>query len=226
MRVHPFVIPIALIVILMGMIFGAQMVGAWSVSGKTLVEDGKLSAADLKGWMTLQQVMDGLGKTKEEVYAAGGIPSDVPATTALKDLEGIVPGFEISTLRTRLAAKPGTTAPAVPAAPAAPVAPTATPTAKATPATAGTPGAKATDPAAHVTPTPLPPGQVLPADQIKGKHTLKEVSEQCAVPLDKLLAELGLAGVSPDTAIKDLIAQGKLADVTDVQKVVARLQGK
>ncbi len=67
----------------------------------------------------------------------------------------------------------------------------------------------------------------MPADQIKGKMTLKDVGTQCAVPLDKLLQKLNLpANTSADTAIKDLIAQGKLSEVTDVQRVVAELQAR
>ncbi len=74
-------------------------------------------------------------------------------------------------------------------------------------------------------PTPLPPGQVLPADQIKGRMTLREVSEQCAVPLDQLLAALNLpSDTDPNVAIKDLISQGTLSDVTVVKDAVAKLQ--
>ena len=53
------------------------------------------------------------------------------------------------------------------------------------------------------------------------------MSEQCVVPLDKLLAGLKLdPNTDPNTAIKDLISAGKLTEVTDVQKVVAELQKK
>ena len=49
-------------------------------------------------------------------------------------------------------------------------------------------------------PTPLPEGQILPADQIKGRMTLREVSDQCAVDLDALLAALNLPqDTDPDT---------------------------
>jgi len=55
--------------------------------------------------------------------------------------------------------------------------------------------------------------------------TLKEVSEQCQVPLSKILEGLKLpANTDPNTAIKDLVSQGKITEVTDVQKVVAELQ--
>jgi hypothetical protein len=74
-------------------------------------------------------------------------------------------------------------------------------------------------------PTPLPPGQVLPADQIKGRMTLREVSEQCAVPLEKILEALKLpAGTDPDAAVKDLVAQGVFAELEILRLAVADLQ--
>jgi hypothetical protein len=187
-----------------------------------------MTAADLKGWMTLQQVIDGLQVPKDIVYDLGKIPADVPTSTALKDLEKIVPDFETSTLRDALTARLGTPAasstvqPTSASAPVTPIVatPNVTPMPTAVPTTHASTGT-------GTGPTPLPPGQVLPADEIKGRMTLQDVSQQCAVPLDKVISGLKLpADTDPNTAIKDLIAQGKIADVTDVQQVVAPLQTK
>jgi hypothetical protein len=66
----------------------------------------------------------------------------------------------------------------------------------------------------------------LPADQIKGRMTLREVSEQCAVDLDALRTALKLPqDTDPDTQIKALIEEGDLDEVTQVQEAVAALQG-
>ncbi len=55
--------------------------------------------------------------------------------------------------------------------------------------------------------------------------TLCEVSDQCAVPLDKLLTGLNLApDTDPNTALKDLIGDRKIAQVTVVQQVAGELQ--
>jgi len=130
----------------------------------------------------------------------------------------------VTTLREKLTAYYASASPTTTAG-TAQVAATPTPQATAIPGATAT--AKAASGETHATPTPLLAGQVLPADQIKGKNTLKEVSEQCVVPLDKLLAELKLdPKTDPNIAIKDLISQGKLTEVTDVQKVVAELQKK
>jgi hypothetical protein len=223
MRVNRFLMPLIVIVTLLGTTLIAQAAGFWSTSGKDSVDLENMSAADIKGWMTLQQVMDGLQISKEELYAVGSIPLDIPADTALKDLEGVVPDFEISTLREKLAAP----ARSAPIEPLAPIEPTPTPTPVATPVhTQPVTGTHSGD-GTGLGPTPLPPGQVLPADQIKGRLTLREVADQCAVPLEQLLAALNLpANTDPSTAIKDLINAGTLAEVTAVKDAVAKLQGK
>lgn len=220
MRVNRFLMPIVVIVALLGTTLIAQAAGFWSTSGKDSIDLANMSAADIKGWMTLQQVMDGLKISKEELYAVGGLPLDVSADTALKDLEGVVPDFEISLLREKLAA------------PASPIEATPLPQPTATPQPASTPvdtqpitGTQHSGDGTGLGPTPLPPGQVLPAGQIKGRMTLRDVSEQCAISLDQLLAALSLPpDTDPSAAIKDLISQGKLADVTAVKDAAAKLQ--
>lgn len=237
MRVNPFLVPIIVIAALLGSSLIAQAGGFWSTSGRTSVNLDNLTAVDLKGWMTLQQVMDGMKISKEQLYAAGNIPLDVPTSTALKELEGLVPDFEVSTLREKLGAPAGYVpeemlsgehdmAPMAEPTPTPLPQPTATPIVHTQPITgthAGPGAGTGTGPG----PTPLPPGQILPADQIKGRMTLREVADQCAVPLDQLLAALNLpADLDPNTAIKDLINTGRIADVDPVRAAVAGLQQK
>ena len=222
MRVNRFLMPIIVIVALLGTTFIAQAAGFWSTSGKDSIDLENMTSADIKGWMTLQQVMDGLQISKEELYAVGGIPLDIPTETALKELEGVVPDFEISTLREKLAA------PANPIEPLAPIEPTPLPQPTATPIhTQSITGTLHTGDGTGIGPTPLPPGQVLPADQIKGRMTLREVADQCAVPLDQLLAALSLPpDTNPNIALKDLANAGQISEVTVVKDAVAKLQAK
>ena len=225
MRINRFFMPIIVIVALLGTTLIAQAAGFWSTSGKDSTDLENMSAADIKGWMTLQQEMDGLKISKEELYSVGGIPLDIPAEKALKDLEGVVPDFEISTLRDKLAAPANLIEPLAPIEPTPVPTPTATPvhTQPPTGAITGTHSGDGTG----IGPTPLPPGQVLPADQIKGRMTLREVADQCAVPFDQLLAALNLPlDTDANVAIKDLISQGTLSEVTMVKDAVAKLQAK
>ena len=250
MTVNKYLMPIIAIAALIAVVLGARLTGDWIVSGKQ-IPLGDMTAADIKGWMTLQNVSDGLKIPLPDLYKLAGIPegADVPPTTAMKDLEGLVEGFEVSLLREAAAAYlAGSGAPAqapasepapptATAAPATPV-PTQLPAPEAT-ATSAPPRAAA--PEATMTPhtprstgegtgdgpTPLPPGQVLSYEQIKGKMTLQEIADQCAVPLAELLAALTLpANTNPATAVKSLVADGTVAEVAAVRDAVRVLQGK
>jgi hypothetical protein len=253
MRVNRFVLPIVMMVALLGTALVAQAAGLWSTSGRDATNLANMTPADVKGWMTLQQVMDGIGIAQAELYPLASIPMEVPPSTALKDLEPLVPDFSVTTLRDKLtawasASNPPASSLSAPAAGGTAAAGGTPEPAGATPVPPESSGATATpQPAAAVTtaplaspthvagsgdgtgtgPTPLPAGQILPANQIKGKLTLQQVSDQCAVPLEALLTELGLpATTNPNTALKDLVSQGALTEVTQVQTAVAKLQGK
>ena len=240
MRVNPIFVPLLFVFVLLGTVFGSQLLGLWSVTGRSAVNTANMTAADLKGWMTLTDVMTGIKISKPELYDLMKIPADVPETAALKDLEKIVPGFETSTLRDALTAR-GAVAPApvqaaptavapTPVAPApvapAPAAPAIQPTVRIT-GTGALSATHASDDGLRPTPTALPPGVTLTVDQIKGSMTLRQVSEQTGVPLGAILEALKLpADVGVDTALKDLISAGKLTEVTQVRDAVTRLQGK
>ncbi len=99
MRINPLIPPIIVIGVIFGVITGADKAGLWSTSGRTSVNMQSMSALDIKGWMTIQQVSDGLGIPVEVVRAKLNVPADAPDSTAMKDLEKIVPGFETSTAR-------------------------------------------------------------------------------------------------------------------------------
>jgi len=226
MSVNRYLLPIVVISTLLGTVLGSQVLGWWSTSGRTSVDLDQLSPDEIKGWMTLQQVADGLSLSLGEVYQIGGIPAAVPPETALKDLEEII---EVSALRDGLASYISGRESAEPTAePTFNPEATAVPTAK-TPVPTSAASVESREQAQHtgdgIGPTPLPPGEILPANQIKGRMTLRDVSEQCAVELDTLSAALNLPpDTDPDTQLKTLIGEGVLDEVTEVQEAVALLQ--
>lgn len=248
MRVNRYLLPLFGVVPLVAVVLIAQLTGNWSTSGRDSVDLANMKPEDIKGWMTWQQVSDGFGIPLDELYALAGVPADIPASTALKDMEGLLEGFETTTVREALASYlAGTT---VPAAAVEPVQPAASDRATLAPAEApvapvplptSAPAATAEPPAAgeHIPqnegvpqgdgtgtgPTPLPPGQVLPASEIKGRHTLADIAQQCAVPLDQLVAALGLpADIASSTEVKDLVENGSVAEVQTVRDAVSALQ--
>lgn len=234
MTINKYFMPALVFVALFATIGVTRLTGDWIISGKQ-IPMGDMKAADLKGWMTLQQVADALAIPLDAVYQLAGVtdPANVPATTALKDLEKSVPGFSTMTLRTKaadyLAGKPAAPQPTVAPVAQPTIAPTVAPAVTAMPHTPQ-PGAGAGEGAGSGTgtgPTPLPAGQLLPADQIKGSMTLKDVASQTGVPLDKLLASLKLpANTNPNTQLKTLMSEGKVGDVQVVRDAVLGLLGK
>ena len=230
MRLNPFYMPALTVILMFGTVFGSQAVGLWSTSGRDTTTLEAMSPDDVKGWMTLQQVSAGIPIPVTDLYALMGIPADIPAGTALKDLEGIVPDFEVSTLRTRLAEWLGGTAPA-----AAPIEASSTPPPlESTPIARPTATPEALAPTATHVAEPLGdgPGSGAGAGQgqiaactIRGRMTLAEVSAECGIAPEALLAALDLpTGTALETAVKDLANQGLVADVQTIQVAVATLQ--
>ena len=251
MRVNKFLLPLFGVVPMVAIVLIAQLTGNWSTSGRATVDMANMKPEDIKGWMTWQEVSDGFGIPLDELYALTGVPNDIPPTTAMKDMEGLLDGFETTAVREVVAAYlAGDVKPAEPAMDE--VTPRVEPTQDAAPLVEPVPAATATQPDAadvapvqpaatqeHVPagdgsgdstgdgtgPTPLPPGQILPAAEIKGRHTLVEIAQQSAVPLDELIVALNLpVGVDPNTQVKDLVSSGAVAEVQTVRDAVAELQ--
>lgn len=242
MRVNKWLVPTLALLLLLGTVGIAQANGWWIVSGKEMVNVEQLTGgADVKGWMTLQQVADGVDIDTAALYAQLGLAADIPPETALKDLEKIVAGFEVSVVREVVDSVLGNAAPAsdAPAAASAtPIAVESTPTAAptATPASAAAPTAPPTAATEH---TPqgdgsgagtgggeegVPPA-VTGALDIKGRHTLQEIADATGIALADLLTALNLpADTDPGTAVRDLVEAGLVSEVEEIRTTVAELQ--
>ncbi len=109
MKINPFVYGLMVLGVFLGIIFGFQSAGVWSTSGKADASGNRIqpSAADvnsIKGWMTLEQVSATFGVSPAEILSAFNLPSETPASTALKELESET--FDITALRTWLQNRP------------------------------------------------------------------------------------------------------------------------
>ena len=88
----------------------AKLAGVWSTSGKLTAsgEQVQITGADpaeIKGWMTINDVITAYQVPKEQFYAQFQIPADLPIATPLKDIEPLVPDFSVTTVRDWLAAR-------------------------------------------------------------------------------------------------------------------------
>ncbi|MFN8146748.1 MAG: hypothetical protein U0R76_04690 [Candidatus Nanopelagicales bacterium] len=126
-RVPALALPAIALLLGGGVVVAAQASGHWATTGRDALtssvaqpsgSDGERapgtgsdstalpsSPEDVKGWMTLQQVVDARfpGVTESGLRSRFGIPASTGLDTALKDLDGAVAGFDVATLRTWLA---------------------------------------------------------------------------------------------------------------------------
>lgn len=238
-KVNKYLMPIMVVAGLLGTVWVAKATGAWQTSGRGQIlrdESGQADPAGIKGWMTLTDVSDTYGVPLDALYVLIGASLDVPPESALKDLEKLVPDMEVSTVRAGVAAYlEGTWSPAdgrydygasshEGTGEAPTPAPTSTPQAAQdhVPQGPGSGGGEGTEPA-----WALPQdGSPLPGSEIKGRMTLQEVVEYCLVPMDYLIAELGLPeDVDAQLWMRDLASQFGI-EVMTVREAVDRYQAQ
>jgi hypothetical protein len=228
-RVNRFLIPVLAVLTLLGSVWVAKAAGIWQTSGRGQVlldESGQADPMGIKGWMTLNDVSETYGVPLDELYIMIGASTDVPPDTALKDLEKLVPGTEVWALREAVGAyldgeREGDAKKEVPP-------PTPTPTPEPVPDTEHVPqGAGEGRGEGFGEGFSLPQdGSRLPGAEIKGRMTVQEVIDHCQVPLEYLVAELGLpADVDTNLWMRDLANQYGI-EVGTVREVVERYQAE
>jgi hypothetical protein len=248
-RVNKLLMPALVIVALLGSVWVAKAVDLWQTSGRGQVlldADGQPDPAGIKGWMTLADVSETYGVPLDAVYVLIGADAGLPPETAMKDLEKLVPGMEVWAVREGVAAYlAGTWAPemgrfepegtsledhgaSVPVEPTTTSQPTPTPQ-PAPLSTAehlsqgGGQGRGQGEGAGSGFVLPQD-GSRLPGAEIWGRMTLQEVVDYCQVPLEYLIAELGLPDdVDVHLRMSNLASQLGV-EVLTVRDVVTRYQ--
>ena len=157
--------------------------------GKAITLTASSAGADLKGWMTIAQVLDAYAIPKDVFYATFGIPSDVSTDATLGPLGEDVPGFELEQVRTWVDARNGTSTgdPTT----TVPVAVTSTASARAVPAT-GEPSTVTAKPSVQATATAAPTAvSPAPTASAATTHSASDGTPQTVrgtTTLDELIA--------------------------------------
>ncbi len=103
MRVNKYVMPVIMIVAMFAVVLVAQAAGAWQVTGSTkivpMTAAGRPDPEAIKGKMTLDEIIQTYGMSQPDLYAALGLPADTATSTAVKDLESVIPNFEVDVVR-------------------------------------------------------------------------------------------------------------------------------
>jgi hypothetical protein len=102
--IRPSVYLTVVLVVFLGVIGTAQAAGWWSTTGRVTTDGVKIAITgtdptEIKGWMTIQDVLTAYHVPKADLYTHFGIPNAVPETAQLKSLEGEVPNFSVTELQ-------------------------------------------------------------------------------------------------------------------------------
>ena len=232
MRVNKWFVPVLAVALLLGMVGVAQATGWWIVSGKSMVDvQNMTSSADIKGWMTFEQIAAGFGMETSTLYAELGLPADLPPETALKEMESVVPGFEVSTVRDVIDAylgEDGTAADSAEREVAQPAPqPTTAPTAEPSPTPVAVDHVPVGDGSGTGDGTGSGPAAPTSAVEIKGRHMLQQIADSTGISLDDLLAALALsADTDPNVEVRSLVEGGAIAEVETIRTAVTALMEK
>ncbi len=124
-RAPALAVPLLAVLLAGGVVIATQAAGWWATTGRDALSasagggtgsqadsgDGgsdvlPAAPADVKGWMTLEHILTAgfPGVTEAGLRAEFAIPADVGLDTPLKELDGVVAGFDVAALREWLAA--------------------------------------------------------------------------------------------------------------------------
>ena len=233
-RVNKYWVPAIAVLALLGSVWVAKAAGAWQTSGRGVIlvdESGQADPEGIKGWMTLYDVSSVYGVPLQALYTMIGADPEVPPETALKDMEKLVEGMEVWAVRAGVAAyQEGSWTPAdgrytgeAIEEPPQPT-PTPTPTPEHVPQGDGEGRGEGYGEGEGFA---LPQdGSRLPGSEIRGRMTLQEVVDYCQVPLETLIAELGLPDdIDTGLWMRDLANQYGIEVIT-VREVVEKYQAE
>lgn len=221
--------PILAIAALLLSVAAARLTGNWSTSGRTSIDPEQMQSSDeIKGWMTLEQVASGFDIPQEQLYSRLSLPTDLPTSTELKEIEGLVEDFEITAVREVVDAYLLETTPELETdkLPDEPQIQAEVPAAVPTPVTTAAIEEHIPEPIGDGSgPEPLAEGDYLPGSEIKGRHTLQEIITYGQVPLPDLLEALALPpDVDLAITVKDLVGSGSLDSLETLRETVTALQ--
>lgn len=97
--VTPVFVFIFVLVLFFGGIGITKLTGIYQVLPEKITAETKITAGELKGYMTLKDVAAGLKMDLDEVYKKLNLPTSIPEDTKLKDIQNYVPDFEVEEAR-------------------------------------------------------------------------------------------------------------------------------
>lgn len=228
MRLSKYAMPVVGIILLIGSVLVGQAAGMWKTVGDrqvALQANGMPDPEGIKGWMTLESVSEQFHIPMSYLYEHLQLPQDLPVETKMSEIEKVVDGFEVSTMRDLVSSYQADTTtqtadknPEVSNQSLGNLAPVSTQTVETTSISRqDDPQNAVTDTNLHVT---TGSGQ---SAGIRGRMSLAEAAKEGGVDVKALLDALGLSAdtdtKSPMADIKDQLG----FEVSDVREAVEQL---
>ncbi len=107
LRVNIYLYAVIGLLLFLGSCQASQSMGWWSTSGKVTSTGEQVTAtgadpSEIKGWMTIKEVLDAYKVPWEEFSKQFNVPADTSLDSPINTLEKSAPGFSVTNLRTWL----------------------------------------------------------------------------------------------------------------------------
>ena len=79
-----------------------KLMGLYEVIPPPITSETKITPEEIKGYMTLEDLSNGLKIDLNEVYKKLDLPTSIPKDTKLKDISNTIPDFEVEGAREKL----------------------------------------------------------------------------------------------------------------------------
>ena len=100
--IKPFTVLVLVLAVFFGSIFVAQATGVYNLTPNPLKAGESLSYQEVKGYMTIKEAAESTKTELKVFYEKFKIPKNVPATTKMKEISNISPGYEFDSIKASL----------------------------------------------------------------------------------------------------------------------------
>jgi ferredoxin len=92
--ISPLIMLAIIATLFFGTILVAQATGNFEVLPEALEQGETIPVSEVKGYFTIEETAKAIGIELEDTYKLLGIPENVPTTTKMKEISGIVPEYD------------------------------------------------------------------------------------------------------------------------------------
>jgi polyferredoxin len=100
--IKPAFVALIVFLIFFGGIGIANLMGIYEIIPPPITSETKMTAEEIKGYMTIEEVSVGLKIDLNEVYKKLEIPTSIPKDTKLKEISNTIPDFDVEAAREKL----------------------------------------------------------------------------------------------------------------------------